>query len=164
MQVLLDLFGEGKDLNILQMSLRSFIIFLYTLFLIRLSGRRSFGFNAPLDLIVTILLGAILSRAVVGASPFLPTLGSGFIISALHRLFAFLAVKHHTFGKITKGIKKPLYENGYFMRKNMTRFLVSEEDIREALRLNLGNESLNDIKTIYIERNGKISIIKNNIN
>ena len=87
MKLIIELFGEVGDLNALQMTCRSVVAFLFTLFLIRIAGRRSFGLRAPFDNIILILLGAILGRAVVGASPFVPTLIAGFVICVLHRLW-----------------------------------------------------------------------------
>lgn len=152
-------FGIGKDLNAWQMGSRAVIIFIFTLFVIRISGRRSFGLRAPLDNIVIILLGSILGRAVVGASPFLPTLIAGLVISALHRSLAILST-HHWFGKITKGEKIPLYHDGAFITSNLKRSLISKEDVMEEMRLRALINSFSQIESAYMERNGEISVIK----
>jgi len=52
------------------MAARSVVVFVITLLLLRISGRRSFGLRTPLDNIISIILAAVLSRAIVGASPF----------------------------------------------------------------------------------------------
>jgi uncharacterized membrane protein YcaP (DUF421 family) len=49
-------FGEGKDLSTLQMAMRTIVVFIACLALIRISGRRSFGNPSPLDYVVAILL------------------------------------------------------------------------------------------------------------
>ena len=74
------LFGEGRNLDPLQMGMRSIAVFLIALTLIRLSGRRSFGQRSPFDSVVVILLGATLSRAIVGASPFIATAVASVVI------------------------------------------------------------------------------------
>ena len=47
--VIFTLFGDGRNLDPLQMGLRAVIVFVITLVLIRISGRRSFGQRSPFD-------------------------------------------------------------------------------------------------------------------
>src|ERR1700744_562726 len=115
MEILLKIFGEGKDLSALQMSCRGVIIFFVALILIRISGRRSFGVRSPLDNIITISLGAIMSRAVVGASAFVPVIICCFVIVLLHRGIGWLISSHKRFGGIIEGEKKLVFQDGHFL-------------------------------------------------
>lgn len=160
MQIILEIFGSGYDLNAWQMCIRAIVVFLFAIALMRISGRRSFGLQAPFDNIILILLGAILSRAVVGASPFLPTLAAGLSLSVLHRIFAILTVRHSAFSSFIKGQKISLYQDGKLYPKNLKRGLVSEEDMMQEVRLRALVDNLDDIKSIHMERNGKISTVK----
>jgi uncharacterized membrane protein YcaP (DUF421 family) len=160
MNYLIEVFGEGNHLNVAQMSCRGIAIFLFALVLIRISGRRSFGIRTPLDNIIVILLGAVLSRAVTGASPILPTVVTCTVIVIMHRLFGWLVVKYKFFGELVEGNKILLYKNGRFIDKNMDRALVCEEDIMQGVRKTALTESLEQIEIIYIERNGEITAIK----
>src|SRR5881398_2717627 len=99
MELLKEIFGEGKDLNVIQMSSRGIVVFIIAFLLIRISGRRSFGIRTPLDNIITISLGAILNRAIVGASAFLPVIVCCLVIVLMHRLFGWLIVRHKAFGR-----------------------------------------------------------------
>src|ERR1700733_14233582 len=110
MELLLTIFGEGKNLNALQMSCRGIVIFFVALILIRISGRRSFGVRSPLDNIITISLGAIMSRAVVGASDFVPVVVTCFVIVLLHRLVGFFIARSKAFARFTEGEKILLFE------------------------------------------------------
>jgi len=159
-EILIKIFGEGKDLDVLQMSCRGIVIFFISLVLIRVSGRRSFGLRTPLDNIITISLGAILSRAVVGASPFLPVVVTCFAVVALHRLFGWLIVKSRKFSNIVEGEKILLFENGAFIKENQERALVCEEDIMQGIRKSASTDNLDHIDKVYIERNGEISALK----
>jgi len=160
MDFIIKLFGVGDDLNPLQMSLRAVVAFVIGLILVRFSGRRAFGMRMSFDNVMTILLGAILSRAVVGASPFIPTICAAITLVVLHRLFAWITLKNSKFGKVIKGEVKILFEKGKFNHKNMSYCLITENDLAEALRSNGGRDTFDDIKIICAERNGYISIVK----
>lgn len=154
-------FGRhGENLSVLQMVSRAILVFFISLILLRLSGRRSFGMRLPLDNIIVILLGAVLSRAVVGASPFLPTVAAATAIVALHRMVGYVQVKNKELSHWLQGHRILLFENGIFLKRNLVRALVSEEDIYEVMRLQAFDENLETIDKVYMERNGRISIIK----
>lgn len=158
--LLFTLFGEGKDLNALQMSDRGIVIFFIALILIRVSGRRSFGLHTPLDNIISISLGAIMSRAVVGASDFVPVVVCCFVIVLMHRLFGWLIATSKTFGKFIEGNKMTLFEHGRFQHDTMKKALVCQEDIMQGVRKSALLEDMDKIEKVYIERNGEISSIK----
>ena len=160
MELVIKIFGEGKDLNALQMSSRGVVMFFVALILIRVSGRRSFGVRTPLDNIITISLGAIMSRAVVGASAFFPVVVCCFVIVLMHRLFGWLIAHSKSFGKFIEGDKMVLFEQGKFKEDTMKRALVCREDIMQGVRKSALSEDMTKIDKVYIERNGEISSIK----
>ena len=160
MEILSTLFGEGKDLTVLQMSLRGVVVFFIALLLIRISGRRSFGLHMPLDNIITITLGAILSRAVVGASGFLPVIACSVVIVVLHRFIGWAIVHHPGFSRFVQGEKMILFSGGEFKTANMDKAIVCREDILQGVRKSALTADLGKIEKVYIERNGEISAIK----
>lgn len=163
MEYVVEIFGSGKELNALQMSCRGIVIFIIALILIRISGRRSFGQSTPADNIISILLGAILSRAVTGVSPFIPVIAVCFVIVILHRLFLLLMVRNPKFQDKCEGKKILLFEKNNFVESNLNRALVSKEDVLQSLRRSTFSDDLDSIDKIYMERNGKISILKKKI-
>src|ERR1700709_1312813 len=160
MELLIKLFGEGKDLNALQMSDRGVVIFFIALILIRISGRRSFGVRTPLDNIITISLGAIMSRAVVGASDFVPVVVCCFVIVLLHRLVGWFIANSKSFGRLIEGEKILLFEDGVFQKENIKKALVCQEDLMQGVRKSALTEDMTKIAKVYMERNGEISSIK----
>lgn len=160
METIITLFGEGDQINALQMSMRSILVFIISLILIRISGRRAFGIRMPFDNVVTILLGAILSRAITAASPFWATIASATVIVLMHRFCGWFSLHNKKFGYLIKGEAKVLFENGKTNTENMRYGLISENDLQEGLRINGHEESKDDVKKIYLERNGQISVIK----
>jgi uncharacterized membrane protein YcaP (DUF421 family) len=161
MDIFIKIFGEDRHLDALQMICRGVAVFFIALILIRISGRRSFGLRTPLDNVITILLGAILSRAVVGVSPFLPVVATCFMIVALHRVFSWLVTKYHKiFGRWLEGSIIELFDDGKFKKENMRRAMVSEEDMMQGIRKSALTEDMGEIDKVYMERNGEISAIK----
>src|ERR1700755_3556763 len=77
-------FGHGSNLNTLQMTSRAIISFFITLLLLRIAGIRTFGKKTAFDNVIIIMLGSILSRAVVGASPFIATSVACLVFVLIH--------------------------------------------------------------------------------
>jgi len=155
-----DLFGSGEHLTALQMSVRAFIMFFIALVLIRFGGMRIFGKRTAFDNILVIMLGAVLARGVVGASPFFSTVAASAVMVIVHKILAFLALKHIWVGKIVKGIHRSLYKNGEMNTRNMRISAISKDDLMEGVRMQINSNSLEDVKEAYIEKNGQVSIVK----
>lgn len=153
-------FGIGEALSVYQMCARAFVTFFITLGLIRIAGMRSIGKKSAFDTVITIMLGALLSRVIVGASAFIPTVTAGLVICLIHRLIAFIAINNPGVERIVKGQHRELYRNGVINWKNMRRSCVSENDLVESVRLQVNMKSLEDIAEAHIESNGEISVIK----
>ena len=154
------LFGHGTHLNMLQMSSRAILIFFVTLVLLRIAGVRTFGKRSAFDNVITILLGSILSRAVVGASPFIATTVGCLAFVLVHRLLAFLSFRHDWIGRLIKGEKSSLYAHGEENEANMKSAHISQKDLLEGIRLKVNDNSFGEVEEIFIERNGELSVIK----
>lgn len=159
-EVIITLFGEGKDLNSLQMGTRAFILFFITLFLIRMAGMRAFGTKSAYDNIIVIILGALLSRAIVGASPFLPTVIAGTVLALTHRVLGWIAVRNSTISHFLKGKEMVLYKNSEINKSNLMKCNISYGDLLEGVRLAANTKNLNNVDEIYMERSGQISVVK----
>jgi len=160
MSWIIQIFGEGKDLTTIQMSARGIVVFLIALLLIRISGRRSFGIRTPLDNIIVVMLGATLSRAIVGASPFIPVIIVCLVMVLLHRIFGWFISRSAKFAQIVEGEKFLLFKDGNFIPENMEKALVCKEDLMQGVRKSALTDDMEKIKSVYMERNGEISAIK----
>jgi uncharacterized membrane protein YcaP (DUF421 family) len=160
MQILNEIFGTGRDLNVLQMTARSVVVFIIALILIRVSGRRSFSLHSPLDSIISVVLGAVLSRAIVGASGFFPVIASCTALVLIHRLFAYGMVHHPAFSKLVSGEKILLFKDGEFIKQHMDKALICREEILQEVRKTAMTEDLDRIEKIYMERNGEVNSVK----
>jgi uncharacterized membrane protein YcaP (DUF421 family) len=160
MSTLIEIFGQGKDLSALQMTCRGIVVFVIAFMLIRISGRRSFGVRTPLDNIIIITLGATLSRAIVGASAFVPVVITCFAIVLMHRGFGWLISRSNRFARFVEGDKILLYSDGKFNEAHLRRALLCKEDIMQGVRKSALTDDMTKIDRCYIERSGEVSAVK----
>jgi uncharacterized membrane protein YcaP (DUF421 family) len=160
MQTIYELFGQGQNLDALQMGLRAIVIFFIALILIRFTGMRVFGIESAFDTCIIIMLGAVLTRAVVGASPFIPTVVAAIALVTVHKIIAAISVNNQMISHLVKGTPFSLYKEGKLNDKNLKKCMLSFGDIMEEVRLKLNQNSLDNVDEIFMERTGKISVIK----
>jgi uncharacterized membrane protein YcaP (DUF421 family) len=152
--------GQPNDLTILQLCLRAFIIFVLGLAMVRIGDRRSLSEKTGFDTLFLVLMGATLARAINGGAAFLTTIGCAIFLMLVHRIFAFIACRSHTFGKLIKGNDVVLVSDGQIDWKAMKRYLVSKHDLEEDLRLSAQTEKISEIRAARLERSGDISFIE----
>jgi uncharacterized membrane protein YcaP (DUF421 family) len=152
--------GQPKELTLVQLCARAFIIFIVGLAMVRVGDRRSLSEKTGFDTLFLILIGAVLARAINGSAAFLTTVGCAFFLMIVHRIFAFVAYRSHAFGKLIKGQEVRLVTNGQVDWKAMKKHLVSKHDLEEDLRLSAAIEDLDKIKAARLERSGDVSFIK----
>ncbi len=160
LEALLGLSMEPKQLTFLQVSIRGLIVFVATLIMVRLSTKRSLAEKTAFDAVLVVIIGSMLARAINGSAPFFATLGGGFILVLIHRLFGLTAYFSHAFGILVKGQAEVLAQNGALHRRTMLWNHISEHDLEEDMRLEAKTEDLSKIKVARVERSGDISFIK----
>jgi len=153
-----DLILASDHISPVAMALRAMMVFFCTLIFLRIAGRRSFGQRSAFDLCITVLLGAILSRAIVGASPLLPTLAAGAMLVLLHRLIGILIARWSWFDDLISGPQRLLVKNGCKDLHQMRAGLITDSDIDVALRKKDDKATLADVARAVLEKNGEITI------
>lgn len=152
-----DLIGsDDAALSSLQMSVRAIILFLFALLLIRLFASRAFGKQNPLEIVITIIIGSNLSRALTGDAAFAPTLVATAVIAITFWLIELLAARSRAVGFLVKGRPVRLVERGRRDQAAMRRAGVSHADIDEAARQSGMGDSA-EVEEAALERSGKIS-------
>jgi uncharacterized membrane protein YcaP (DUF421 family) len=155
-----DLLGERSDLDPGQMAVRAVVVFFLTLFFVRVSGRRSFAQHGPFDVCVTVLLGAILSRAIVGASSFWSTVAAAAVIVLLHRLVALASIRWNWVEDMVNGHTIVLVRNGRVDEQAMREALVTREDLDRSMREQIASSDLAQVRRAILEKNGHLSIVR----
>ena len=140
-----------------QLCARAVLILLYGLLLVRVLGRRVFGKWAALDIVVAIVIGSNLSRAMTGNAPLWGTLAATTVLMVLHILLAQLAARSRTGSQWIEGRPVTLAREGRADRRACVRHSVSTADIDEALRGH-GLAELSEAQELVLEPSGTISV------
>jgi uncharacterized membrane protein YcaP (DUF421 family) len=128
--------------------------------MVRLGSKRSLAEKTAFDAVFVVIIGSVLARAINGSEAFFPTLGAGFVLVFLHRLFGIAAFYSHAFGVLVKGKPVVLVQDGRLQRKNMLWEHISKHDLQEDMRLDAKTEDLSKIQVARLERSGDISFVE----
>lgn len=153
------LFGHGTVLEPWQMAARAFVLFFVTLALIRIGGMRAFGRHSSFDTAIVITLGAVMSRAVVGASPVDGTIAACTVLVVVHRILAMSTARWRLLERIVKGSSRPLYRDGHLDTHAMNSAGISRADLEEAVRRHALQPGLEHVREVDLESSGELSVI-----
>lgn len=163
-QIFIDLFGVQNHLSTLQEGARAILIFFYGLLLLRLSGPRMFGHWSALDIVVSIMVGSALARAMTGSAPLVGTMLAAAIMALLHVLLAHWVARNSSVARIVEGRAVTLIDHGRVDHGARKRVKISDADLREALREHGidGQAAAENVKRMTLEPSGKLSVVKIN--
>jgi uncharacterized membrane protein YcaP (DUF421 family) len=152
------LFGSAPPEFLLEVLVRTLIVFLFTLIVLRLLGKRMDGQLALSELAIMILLGAIVSPAMQ-----IPDRGILIGIIALtcllifNRLLNWMSVKHEKLESIAQGRLSILVKDGVLQLQEMEHSGISKQNLFSALR-EKGHYNLSEIKRVYFEACGMLNV------
>lgn len=153
------LFGTTHGITMGQECARAIVIFAYGLLLVRIAGRRIFGKWSALDIIVSIIVGSNLSRALTGSAPLVGTLVATTLLMALHWVLAQSAARWPRLSHLLEGRPILLAKDGRLDSKSLVTHAVTEADLREALRAH-GLEEAGQVRQITLEPSGRLSVLR----
>jgi uncharacterized membrane protein YcaP (DUF421 family) len=155
---LLDVFGVTRHVQWWQELPRAFVIFVFGLTLVRISGRRTFARWSALDMIISIIMGSSLSRALTGAAPLGGTMLALTLLVFLHWLLARGVSRSLWLARIVEGSAAVLGRSGSISQTQLRRHNISETDLEEALRKK-GVAQVGETRQITLEPSGTITVL-----
>ena len=161
-QVFIQIFGVQNHLSTSQETARAVLIFTYGLVLLRVSGPRMFGHWSALDFVITIMVGSALARAMTGSAPLIGTMVAAAVMGVLHVSLAHWVAHSTSLAHIVEGRATILIDHGRIDHYARRRNMISEADLREALRQEGidGEEHAENVKVMMLEPSGKLSVVK----
>ena len=150
---------ESRHISALQMSARAVIVFAVAIVMMRIGNKRFMGKSTALDVMLGIVFGSTVSRAITGNAPFFPTLAAALTLVLMHWVLAAVAFRSRGFARAVKGSERVLVSDGLMRGDAMRKAHVTEDDLKESLRINGKPPDIGRVEVAHLERNGDISVI-----
>jgi uncharacterized membrane protein YcaP (DUF421 family) len=132
--------------------------FLFLIF--RFIIRRDVGSVGIADVLILVIVADASQNALAGEYT---SVSDGMVLVATlifwNVLLDWASYRFPGFRRMAEPKPLELVENGRLLRRNMRREFISEDEIWSKLR-QAGIESLDEVKRMYIESDGQISVIK----
>ena len=139
--------------------LRAVAVYALVMLLVRLSGKRAVGQFTPFDLVLLILVGNAVQNGMNGGDNSLA--GAAILaltLMLLNYAVAWLTAHSRRVERVVEGAPVVLAHDGTIYPEVLAHELVSEDDFREAMRLN-NIASVDEIGLALLETNGNISML-----
>jgi uncharacterized membrane protein YcaP (DUF421 family) len=145
---------------LLQIALRTAIVYAIVLIGVRLSGKREVGQMTPFDLVLLLLLSNSVQNAMTGPDTSLP----GGIVAAITLFLLNFGVAEYAgvnrkFRKFVQGSPSLLIHNGEAVLPHMAKEHVTMDELERALREH-GISSVKEVSLGVLEVDGSMSFLK----
>lgn len=155
--------GEiNSPIPIWQLVLRTIVVYCVALLIIRVAKRRFMGGFSTFDILLGFVVGSILSRAITGTISFAAMFFIVSVLVIMHWIIAVIGYYAGSFiSQTVKNSARRLVKDGEMLEDEMRKSKLGKNDLMQAVR-NKGNvESLENVKSAYLERDGSITVIPN---
>lgn len=144
----------------LELMLRGTMMFWFLLLIFRLILRRDIGSASITDFLFVVILGDAAQNAMIGEGS---SVSDGMVlVSTLVAWNYGLDVLSYRFpwvNRLLSARKICLVRDGKLQRRNLRKEFITTEELNEKLR-EAGLERLDQVKLMYMESDGEISVIK----
>ena len=149
----------GTDV-IIEIVLRTIVIYLVVLLGVRLSGKREVGQMTPFDLVLLLLISNSVQNAMTGPDNSLfGGIAAAITLLLMNYGIAELSGGNRRFRKFVEGQPTLLVHDGEIISAHMAKEHVSMDELERALREH-GVNSYHDVALAVLEVDGSISCLK----
>ena len=141
--------------------IRTAIILVLLMIVMRLMGKRQIGEMQPYEFIITLLIAEVACVPMSDVSiPLLYGIASIIAIFILHQILSFLELLGQKWKRIVSGTPSIIIDPNGVNSKELQKNNLDIEDLLESLRT-LGYFALEEVKYAILESNGKLSVLQN---
>jgi uncharacterized membrane protein YcaP (DUF421 family) len=162
MEMLTALFGTENHVSTGQICARAVLLFLYGLLMLRLSGRRTFAEWSALDVLIVVMAGSAMGRALMGSGSLPGAMAAVAVLVLLHRALSYAVAKMPGLANVVEGRPVVLARDGVLDEEARCRHNVACAEIGAAMRAKDldGLEDMDKVRAIILEPTGDISVLK----
>lgn len=140
--------------------IRSAIIYFFVFVVLRMAGKRTLAEMTTFDLVLVLIISEATQQALIDDDHSI----TGGMLAILTLVFmdvtlSVLTLRFKFLDRLMNGVSMFILENGKLYLDRMKKSRIQIEDILEAARKTHGLESLDEIKSAILEKDGSISII-----
>jgi uncharacterized membrane protein YcaP (DUF421 family) len=153
-------FGDLTVELVLEIVLRTAVMYLYTLGLVRVLGKRGLGQLSPFELVIIVALGSAVGDPMFYAD--VPLVHGIIVISAvvaLERVLVKLTERNRRVERLIESIPVLLVRDGVLLAEALNQEDLSENEVFMGLRQQ-GVEFLGEVRRAYLEPSGQITVFK----
>lgn len=141
------------------LTVRTILLFVFVLLMMRWTGKRTVAALAPFDLAVVIMIGEVAAIPIADLKvDLLHGLWPVLLLGILHVSLATANLHYRRLEELVEGQAALLVKDGRPILRNMRRERVSRRDLQAALRLKNVHD-LGDVKEAWMEHSGGISVV-----
>ena len=142
-----------------ELVLRSTVVYVFLIALIRFTGKRQIGQLAPFDLVLLLVLSNSVQNSMNGGDNSLAGgLVSAVTLVALNYGIGYATFRNKRLERLVEGRPQLVIHNGHIFEDVMRRAKLTHHELASALRQS-GCSCPQDVQAAILENNGSISVV-----
>ena len=150
--------GDLSPLFILEIAFRTAFMYLFTVFMARLIGKRGMAQITPFEFIIVIILGSATGDPMLYPNvPLVHGIAIVTTIVGMERIYAFFAQKNTTVERLVESDPELLICKGKIIKETLQSVAFTRENLMMQLR-ERGIDDIGKVKEAYLEPSGTLSV------
>ena len=154
------LFGDQPYIFLVEIAVRTFVIFIFTLVLLRWMGKRGLSQLSPFEFVIIVSLGSAVGDPMLyGDTPLIHAMLVILVVVCLQRALGRLTQNNAQVEQFIESRSELLVQDGLINAEQLHRERLSINELFEMLRLD-GIAHLGQVRQAFLEPSGKLSVIR----
>lgn len=147
--------------SLMHMCIRGVIVYFFGITLVR-CNKKLFSIHTPFNFILFVILGSILSEAIVDEKDFISIIFTITLLIVLNHLIALSIYRIPILELLIKGKPTILVNHGEIKWKTMEKHRITKSELLHELHIHLNTNNLEIVELAYITTEGRINFVKKN--